>query len=71
MQLAYTMTSHAMERMMKRRIDPLDAIKALSHSPHYRPDGTVHYFDPQTRVKVIVNPVSRVVITVYKAVKER
>lgn len=72
MQIAYTMTDHAIERMRMRRINPLDAIKAIEAGKmHARADGTAHFFDPKTRIKVIVNPTERTVITVYKAVKQR
>lgn len=71
MRTAYSMTNHARARMLERRIDPVHAVQALQTPPYIKSDGTIHYYDKRTRVKVIVSTEDHSIITVYKAARLR
>lgn len=62
------LTAHAKERIAKRGITAEEMLAALSDKrPQLCNGGTVHYFDPNTKVRVIV--AGGRILTAYKVSK--
>lgn len=67
----YAMSKHFHERRQERRIRDAWIAAALCRPPTYHiAAGVEEYYDPKTRTVVILDPISRVVRTVYRAGKE-
>ncbi len=66
MRYACRLTEHAKQRMRSRHISPWDALAALERRAWVKMDGVEHYYDPKSRVRVVVNQLTHFIITVYK-----
>jgi hypothetical protein len=61
----YRLTAHALQRMRRRRIHPAHVAAALENPTYQTPDGAQAYYDPTSRVRVMVR--NSTIVTIVRA----